>query len=81
MKFIRFERLPKILFLQLNRFEYDPIYDTRKKIFDKVSFPLILNMNDFNSYYDKLKTKFTDEEFKKLENRVLSGNNIIYFVW
>ena len=47
IKFIRFNKVPKILFLQLNRFEYDPMTDSRKKVFDKVTFPLIFNMNDF----------------------------------
>ena len=63
------------MFLQFNRFEYDPIYDARKKIYDKITFPLVLNMNDFTSDFEKLKLKYTETEFKKLENRIISSNN------
>ncbi len=48
-KFIKFEKLPKVLFLQFNRFEYNFITDSRVKITDKITFPMILNMNLFKS--------------------------------
>ena len=47
MKYLKLIKLPKILFLQLNRFEYDALTDGRKKICDRVTFPAILNMNPF----------------------------------
>jgi ubiquitin C-terminal hydrolase len=46
-KYLKFTKLPKILFLQLNRFEYDYMSDSRRKICDKVTFPLHLDMNPF----------------------------------
>ena len=47
LKYLKFTKLPKILFLQLNRFEYDILTDGRRKICDRVTFPAILNMNPF----------------------------------
>lgn len=47
LKFIAFNSLPKILMFQFNRFDYDFKTESRKKIFDKVSFPQVLNMNVF----------------------------------
>ena len=50
IKYLSFVNLPKILIVQLNRFEYDFKSDTRRKLFDKVTFPQILNMNIFLKY-------------------------------
>ena len=47
LKFTIFKKLPKVLFIQLCRFDYDYNTFTRKKITDKVTFPEILNMNQF----------------------------------
>jgi ubiquitin C-terminal hydrolase len=46
-KFIRFNKFPKILFIQLSRFEFDFQTGDRKKIYDSVSFPLDLNLNKY----------------------------------
>lgn len=50
IKYISFVTLPKILIVQFNRFEYDFESDSRRKLFDKVTFPQILNMNTFLRY-------------------------------
>ena len=46
-KYIQFIRFPEILFIQLGRFYYDFQYDQRRKIHDKVLFPLVLNLNKY----------------------------------
>ena len=46
-KGIRLKRLPKILTLQLQRFTLDMNTFYRKKLNDRVSFPVYLNMNHF----------------------------------
>ena len=51
-------KLPKILCLQLNRFTLDYATFNRKKLNDKVSFPLVLNMNTFLNE-DSLKDEAT----------------------
>lgn len=66
---MRFERLPKILFLQLNRFEYDYISDCRKKLYDRFTFPKILNLNNFLKDYEIIKQNYTSEKLKELERR------------
>lgn len=43
----RLDRLPKILTLQLQRFTLDYRTWQRKKLDERVTFPLILNMNHF----------------------------------
>ena len=47
LKYSKLDKLPKLLFIQLGRFEFD--FDTlsRKKIYDLVTFPQVLNMNMF----------------------------------
>ncbi len=47
LKYCKFDKLPKILFFQLGRFEFDYNTFSRKKINDLVTFPLVLNMNIF----------------------------------
>jgi hypothetical protein len=66
MKFIKF---PKILFFQLNRFDYDFNTDSRRKLFDKFSFPRILNLNSFSEDYDKIKEIYNKDKLKQLEKR------------
>lgn len=44
LKFIKF---PYLLTLQLKRFDFDPVTMHRIKLNDRVSFPEILNLNDF----------------------------------
>lgn len=69
LKYLKFTKLPKILFLQLNRFEYDYMTDGRKKICDRVTFPSILNMNQFLKDYDEIKEFLTNSTLNELEKR------------
>ena len=50
-KYSQFTLFPKILFLQLGRFYYDFETDRRKKLNDRVPFPLILNCNKYLKEY------------------------------
>jgi ubiquitin carboxyl-terminal hydrolase 47 len=52
LKGLRFTRLTDILTIQLNRFELDYSTFERKKINNRVSYPFILNMNEFMQPYD-----------------------------
>jgi ubiquitin carboxyl-terminal hydrolase 47 len=54
-KYLKFTKMPQILFLQMNRFEYDYMAESRRKICDRVSFPIYLDMNPFLKYYLKFK--------------------------
>lgn len=49
MKGVRFNEVPKILSISLNRFAFDYSTFSRKNLNDFVSFPLFLN---FNNYYE-----------------------------
>jgi len=69
VKLLKIEKLPKILFLQLNRFEYDFITDTRKKLYDRFTFPNILNFNEFLNNYENIKKIYDIEKLKDLERR------------
>ena len=79
LKYSKFVKLPQILFLQLNRFEYDYLTESRRKICDRVTFPMILDMNDFllsdfeqiNKIYNKEHLNFLEKregEFTEFEN-------------
>ena len=61
----RLERLPKILTLQLQRFTLDMQTFNRKKINDRVTFPLTLNMNHFLNEEKQNDQDQTDEMIKK----------------
>jgi ubiquitin carboxyl-terminal hydrolase 47 len=63
LKFIKFEEMPSVLLFQLNRFEYDYMTGNRIKIKDKVTFPLVLDMNLFMS--QKFNTVLNEEYFKE----------------
>lgn len=65
LKFVRLTKLPKILFIQLGRFEYDFVNDNRKKINDRVSFPTLLNLNNFNRSLEEMQQFFNEEYFKR----------------
>lgn len=51
-KYIQFVTFPEVLFIQLGRFYYDFAYDQRRKIHDKVVFPLVLNLNKYKGTYN-----------------------------
>ena len=53
-KYLKFEKLPKILFIQLGRFYYDFNTQNRKKIHNKIPFPLILNFNKYLNSYENI---------------------------
>ncbi len=66
---MKFVKLPKILFIQLNRFDYDFLTDSRKKLYDRFTFPKIINMNSFMNDYEKIRSIFSHEILKELEDR------------
>ena len=61
-KFIKLEKLPNLLLFQLSRFEYNFQTDSRVKINDKVTFPLILDMNLFHNYENNLTPEYFDQK-------------------
>lgn len=69
-KFLRFTRLPKILFVQLNRFEFDYNTMDKKKIYDKLTYPEILNMNKFFQHgFEEINNFYTPDLLKILNER------------
>lgn len=76
VKGVRFQTLPKIITFQLNRFDLD--YETfmRKKINNKVTFPYILDMNEFIKDYSEINqetifsTKNSQDLFQKISTLV-----------
>ena len=62
VKGIRIKSLPKIITFQLNRFDLDLTSFVRKKINNKVTFPYILDMNEFLKEYDEIKLSSDKEQ-------------------
>jgi len=58
----RFVKVPRILSFNLTRFTYDFNLDKRIKLNDFVSFPFILNMNDYLGGYDFIGNKKPENE-------------------
>ncbi|EAR91927.3 ubiquitin carboxy-terminal hydrolase (macronuclear) [Tetrahymena thermophila SB210] len=57
----RFCKLPKILSFIMNRFTFDFSDMKRLKLDDYVSFPFVLNMNEYINGYDNIKNKLSEE--------------------
>ena len=55
-KGLRLAKLPKILFLQLKRFDFDYNTERRHKLHNEVRFPMYLNMNTYMSWKKETKT-------------------------
>ena len=71
---MQFTRLPKILFVQLNRFDFDFISMDKKKIYDKLTYPMILNMNHFyHQEFSKINDFFNEEYLKTLDERIVQS--------
>jgi len=66
-KGIKLVRGPKILTIALNRFTLD--YETmqRVKINDRVSFPSVINFNDYLNGYDGIKNKKYQAEVERMQ--------------
>ena len=59
VKFTRITKVPNILMIQMNRFSYDYVKDSRIKIYNKLTFPLYINSSLISG---------TNYSFEKLEN-------------
>ena len=70
IKGLKFKNLPKILVLQLKRFDLDMTTMQRIKLNDKVTFPEILNMNPYISqnYEAKSKVSIKLEKLKAFQD-------------
>ncbi|EGR28599.1 ubiquitin carboxyl-terminal hydrolase family protein, putative [Ichthyophthirius multifiliis] len=75
----KFCKLPKILSFILNRFTFDFESMKRIKLDDFVSFPFILNMNNYINGYENIKHKLneeTDEQYFKQNFTIMKKKNI-----
>jgi ubiquitin C-terminal hydrolase len=57
---VKFLKLPKLLNVSLQRFNFDYNTMTRQKINDKITFPFILNFNTFIHGYDQIANKIEE---------------------
>lgn len=64
-KGLKIDKCPPVLSLSLNRFTLDFETFQRVKINDKVTFPFLLNMNNYIHGYDNIQEKQTDIEIEK----------------
>ena len=66
LKGLKLSKCPKIISLSLNRFTLD--YDTfqRVKVTERVSFPLILNLNDYMKGYEGITNKLYEQEVERM---------------
>ena len=59
-KGLKLETVPNILTIQLNRFTLDWTTFQMIKVHDRVSFPFILNANNYLNGFDGIKNKVSD---------------------
>lgn len=62
LKGMKIDKLPDHLMIVLNRFTLDMTTFTRVKINERVTFPKILNMNDYMQGYEGIQNKRYDQE-------------------
>jgi len=83
-KFYKFSKLPKILFVSMMRFEYDIMTFQRKKINDKVTFPLLLNFNRYLKDHNEIIYDSSNEENENtclfLKKEEISEENLENFL-
>ena len=67
LKGMKFGKCPQIMSLSLNRFMLD--YETwqRVKVLERVSFPLVLNLNDYMKGYEGIQNKLYDQEVERIK--------------
>ena len=56
----KFVKFPKMLCLNLNRFDFDLTTFSRVKLSEFMSFPKVLNMNDYINGYEGIKNRIPD---------------------
>lgn len=66
LKGLKLTKCPKIMTFSLNRFALD--YDTfqRVKVTERVSFPTVLNLNNYMKGYEGIETKLYDKEVERV---------------
>ncbi|XP_023222408.1 ubiquitin carboxyl-terminal hydrolase 47-like [Centruroides sculpturatus] len=75
LKFIRF---PYLLTLQLKRFDFDPVTMHRIKLNDRVTFPEILNLNEFLKPECELESPLIDDGDTTDSGSALDDDNACY---
>ena len=59
---------PPVLFIHLARFTLDWETFQRVKIYDRVSFPHVLNMNDYIKGYEGIQNKMYEKEVQRMKH-------------
>jgi ubiquitin carboxyl-terminal hydrolase 47 len=66
LKGLKLGKCPKILSFSLNRFTLDYNTFQRVKVLERVSFPLVLNLNDYLQGYEGIENKLYDQEVERM---------------
>ena len=67
IKGLKLQRAPTVLTIQLSRFTLDYNTMSRVKITDRVSFPFLLNMNDYMKGYEGIQNKLYEKEVERMQ--------------
>jgi ubiquitin carboxyl-terminal hydrolase 47 len=65
-KGLKLTNCPPVLFIHLARFTLDWETMQRVKIYDRVSFPFMLNMNDYIKGYEGIQNKLYEKEVQRM---------------
>uniref|UniRef100_A0A6B2KX25 Ubiquitin carboxyl-terminal hydrolase 47 n=1 Tax=Arcella intermedia TaxID=1963864 RepID=A0A6B2KX25_9EUKA len=69
IKGLTLNKMPYLLSLQLKRFDYDPVYQSKVKLNGPVSFPEVLDLNPFvNKHFDGLTLNSENDNTTKTES-------------
>ena len=58
---VRFLKMPKLLNIIFRRFDFDYFTFQKVKVNDRISFPYILNINDYMNGYANIKRKLDED--------------------
>ncbi len=67
IKGLKLKKSPTVLTIQLSRFTLDFNTFQRVKITDRVSFPFLLNMNDYMQGYEGIQNKLYEKEVERMQ--------------
>ncbi len=67
IKGLKLQKCPSVLTIQLSRFTLDFNTFSRIKLNDRVSFPFLLNMNDYLRGYEGIENKLYEKEVARMQ--------------
>ena len=74
---LKFIRLPKLINIVLQRFNFDYYTMTKNKVNDKCTFPFVLNFNNYLHGYEQIPNKLQEDSSDYFINEEINNKKVI----